>query len=281
MVRRLFKGCLMGLFWLAVAIDVVAIYAYVLMRSEDPPRTAQTGEPTWDLSDAIRDLYAQRAWRTDEIEQQRLQFEYDYSKVYEIGVLSVFLHDPYLPIAGDRAVDDFWNYLYSEALQQAGEPKLRRGLLLEPGAAVMRVVIMPSFDDTVVIRAEKRGSEFIIASKRIRSHSILNYAMHLRGTAVDVSERTLSTAEGAELARLLADSAILRGTNSFDRNLKDGTAWLFEASFAGRYNAFQVHEFCHRREERALTSLARVCRFLLDHCGQRERPTHQGSPLLP
>jgi hypothetical protein len=186
--------------------------------------------------------------------------------------------DSYFPVrtkAEDEGVTAFEAQWYGKSLERMNEPRLRR-LAEDVNAEVYRILILPTWGNSIVVRVHRHEKRFRLVSRRLDGQAGYDPGKLAESKYVELKEddsRALET--------------LIRNLNFFDFSPDDGVLgadgdeWILEGVAQGKYHV--AKRWCASTEsldKRGLTAFLALCRFLLDKSSLSERPKNKGHKLI-
>jgi hypothetical protein len=185
----------------------------------------------------------------------------------------------YFPIAnfGDKgqgisASEEEW---YAKSLKKMAEPVLMNGVA--EAAVVYRFLILPTWGNSIAIRAVKGESGYELISKRLDGQ-----AGYDEGKLVEERKVKLSKADGEKLEELLLQKLqFFKLPTVGNDHGNDGEEWLLEGVVGGKYHLLVRWGAAYEMERRQLGAFVDVCRFLVDKSGLSQRPKNGNREVIP
>jgi hypothetical protein len=186
--------------------------------------------------------------------------------------------EPYFPIktkADPGGVTAFEAQWYGKSLKQMNEPRLP-DLAKDLNAEVYRIMILPTWGNSIVVRVQKHGNLYSLSARRLSGQ-----AGYDPGKLTESKDIELSADDSKALEALIqnlnffqfpADDAVVGA---------DGDEWIIEGVAQGKYHL--VKRWCaseYDPKKRGLTAFLGFCRFLLDKAKLSERPKNKGHRLI-
>ena len=186
--------------------------------------------------------------------------------------------DTYFPVkmkAGDEGVTAFEAQWYGKSLERMKEPRLPV-LAMEAFSEVYRVLILPTWGDSIVIRVQKHGQTYELFARRLNGQA--GYEV---GQLVEAKDIDLSADDSRTLDMLLQNLAFFQLPTDDEVRGFDGDEWILEGVSQGKYHV--VQRWCaasYKSETRNLNAFLALCKFLVDKSTLSERPSNKGHKLI-
>ena len=186
--------------------------------------------------------------------------------------------DSYFPIktkAGVEGVTAFESKWYGKALERMNEPRLPR-LVKEENITVYRLMILPTWGNPIVVRAQKHGELYSLSARRLDGQGGYD-----PGKLVEARNLELSADNSKALAVLIQNLNFFQLPTEDSVMGNDGDEWIVEGVAQGKYHV--VVRWCadsYDPEKRKLTNFLALCRFLLNESTLSEGLQNKGHKLL-
>jgi hypothetical protein len=195
-----------------------------------------------------------------------------------VATASASADDSYFPIksnAGGEGVTAFESKWYGKSLERMNEPRLPE-LVKDVKADVYRMLILPTWGNSVVVRVQRRGESYNLSARRLDGQ-----AGYDPGKLVEARDLELNTEDSKTLATLIQNLNFFRLPGEDDVRGEDGEEWIIEGVSQGKYHvATRWCAVSSNPEKRKLTAFLVLCRFLLDKSTLSERPKNKGHKLI-
>ena len=194
-----------------------------------------------------------------------------------LTVISAFAQDSYFPTKTDTRVEGvtpFESEWYSNVLGRMNEPRLPE-VAKDVSADVYRVMILPTWGNPIVVRAEKHGELYSLHARRLDGQAGYDPSKLVESKDVELNAND-SKALGA----------LIQNLNFFQLSMDDsvrgfdGDEWIIEGVSHGKYHFAQ--RWCataYNPDKRGLRPFLALCTFLIDKSTLSERPRNKGHKL--
>ena len=178
--------------------------------------------------------------------------------------------DSYFPIrnsAGGEGVTAFESKWYGKSLERMNEPRLP-GFAKDVNASVYRIMILPTWGNPIVVRVQRHGGLYSLATRRLDGHGGYD-----PGKLVESKNSELSVEDSKTLERLIHNVSFFKLPTDDAVLGHDGAEWIIEGVSQGKYHV--VVRWCadsYDPEKRKLTAFLALCKFLLDKAALSEGP---------
>lgn len=174
-----------------------------------------------------------------------------------------------------EGVSAFEGKWYGGVLKRLEEVRLS-DLAKGDNAEVYRLMILPTWGNTILVRVEQKQGGFLLVSKRLNGQ-----AGYDAGKLVETKETQLSAEDAQALSALLAEVKFFEMPK--DENVRgfDGDETVFEGVAGGKYRV--VTRWCataYDPKKRGLLAFNALCKFLIDKSKLSERPRNKGHRLM-
>lgn len=187
-------------------------------------------------------------------------------------------HSSYFPIKtategeGVTAFEAKW---FSEPLRRMKEPRLRESTS-DMQAEVYRVMILPTWGNPIVVRAQKLEGIFQLSARRLDGQGGYD-----PGKLVESKDTKLNLADSQMLDGLIQKLDFFQSpTEEEGINGMDGDETILEGVSKGRYHVIERWTATYKTSERGLNTLLELSKFLLDRSQLSTRPQNKGHKLL-
>jgi len=139
-----------------------------------------------------------------------------------------------------------------------------------------RMMILPTWGNTIMVRVEKRQDGFVLFSKRLSGQ-----AGYDPGKLAETKEVQLSAEDTAKLNELLIEAKFFEMPTEENVRGFDGDETVFEGVSGGKYHV--IRRWCataYDPKKRGLLAFNRLCKFLIDKSKLSERPRNKGGLLM-
>lgn len=189
-----------------------------------------------------------------------------------------FADEPYFPIktkAEPEGVTSFEAQWYGKSLRQMNEPRLPE-LTKDLNAEVYRIMILPTWGNSIVVRVQKHGSLYSLSARRLSGQAGYDPGKLVESRDIELSADDSKAIEvliqSLNFFQFSADDAVVGA---------DGDEWIIEGVSQGKYHV--AKRWCaseYDPKKRGLTIFLAFCRFLLDKANLSERPRNKGHKLI-
>lgn len=187
-------------------------------------------------------------------------------------------HGSYFPIKtategeGITAFEAKW---FSEPLRRMKEPRLPESTG-NIQAEVYRVMILPTWGNPIVVRAEKIEGVFQLSARRLDGQGGYD-----PGKLAESKDTKLSSADSQMLDALIQKLDFFQSpTKEEGINGMDGDETILEGVSKGRYHVIERWTATYKTGERGLNTLVELCKFLVDKSQLSARPQNKSHKLL-
>jgi hypothetical protein len=186
--------------------------------------------------------------------------------------------EPYFPIktkADPEGVTAFEAQWYGKSLKQMNEPRLP-DLAKDLNAEVYRIMILPTWGNSIVVRVQKHGNLYSLSARRLSGQ-----AGYDPGKLTESKDIELSADDSKALEALIQNLSFFQFPADDAVVGADGDEWIIEGVAQGKYHL--VKRWCaseYDPKKRGLTAFLAFCRFLLDKAKLSERPKNKGHRLI-
>jgi hypothetical protein len=186
--------------------------------------------------------------------------------------------EPYFPIktkADPEGVTAFEAQWYGKSLKQMNEPRLP-DLAKDLNAEVYRIMILPTWGNSIVVRVQKHGNLYSLSARRLSGQ-----AGYDPGKLTESKDIELSADDSKALEALIQNLNFFQFPTDDAVVGADGDEWIIEGVAQGQYHL--VKRWCaseYDPKKRGLTTFLAFCRFLLDRAKLSERPKNKGHRLI-
>jgi hypothetical protein len=187
--------------------------------------------------------------------------------------------DSYFPIkqkTGSKGLTAFEAAWYGKSLQRMSEPHLR-DLAKDVRADVYRMLILPTWGNSIVVRVQRHGELYSLSARRLDRQ-----AGYEPGKLAEKKEVELNADDSKSLGVLIQNLDFFRmPTENHIDGAADGEEWIIEGVSQGKYHV--VQRWCapsFDTDKRGLSNFVALCKFLLDKSTLSERPRNNGHKLL-
>jgi hypothetical protein len=189
-----------------------------------------------------------------------------------------FPEDTYFPIRtkpGGEGVTAFESDWYGKSLQRMNEPRLPE-LVKDVNAEVYRIMILPTWGNPIVVRAQRHGDVYSLAARRLDGQGGYD-----PGKLVESRDIELSADDSKTLTVLIQNLDFYRLPTDDDIKGFDGDEWIIEGVSQGKYHI--VQRWCandYNPKRRKLIAFLAFNKFLLDKSKISKRPRNKGYKLI-
>ena len=189
-----------------------------------------------------------------------------------------FADDPYFPIktkAGSEGVTAFESKWFGKPLERMNEPRLP-GFARDVNADVYRIMILPTWGNTIVVRVQRHGALYSLSARRLDGQGGYD-----PGKLVEAKDIELDADDSKSLATLIQNLNFFKLPAEDSVIGFDGDEWIIEGVSQGKYHV--VVRWCadsYDPEKRKLTAFLALCKFLLDKSALSERPKNKSHKLI-
>lgn len=186
--------------------------------------------------------------------------------------------EPYFPIktkADPEGVTAFEAQWYGKSLKQMNEPRLP-DLAKDLNAEVYRIMILPTWGNSIVVRVQKHGNLYSLSARRLSGQAGSDPGKLAESRDIELSADDSKALEALiqnlEFFQFLADDGV---------HGKDGDEWIIEGVSRGKYHV--ATRWCasdYDPRKRGLTAFLALCKFLVDKSQLSQRPTNKGNELI-
>ncbi|HTS34522.1 MAG TPA: hypothetical protein VMH04_02555 [Candidatus Solibacter sp.] len=184
----------------------------------------------------------------------------------------------YFPAAtkpGEDGVSKLEAKWFGTSLQRMNEPHLAP-LAVEPDAEVYRILILPTWGNSIAVRVQKHGAIYRLTARRLSGH-----AGYDPGRLAESRDVELTAADSRTLDVLVQDLAFFQIATDDDVRGSDGDEWVLEGVSKGKYHV--VDRWCateYDPDKRKLRPFLALVKFLLDKSTLSQRPSDKGRRLM-
>ena len=164
---------------------------------------------------------------------------------------------------------------YGGNLKRLDEERLS-DLAKGDNAEAYRMMILPTWGNTIMVRVEKKQGGFVLISKRLNGQ-----AGYDPGKLAETREVTLSAEDTRKLTALFADAKFFEMPTEEDVRGFDGDETVFEGVSGRKYHV--ITRWCataYDPKKRGLLAFNALCKFLNDKSKLSERPQNKGHRLM-
>lgn len=184
---------------------------------------------------------------------------------------------PYFPVSTKPAdgITAFEAESYGKSLQRMNEPRLP-ALATDVSAEVYRVMILPTWGNSIVVRVQKHGKTYSLSARRLDGQ-----AGYDPGKLVGSKDLDLGNSDSDALDLLLQNVRLSEMPTRDEVRGFDGDEWVLEGVSHGNYHV--VTRWCatsYDPKKRSLANFLALFRFLLDKSALSRRPTNKGDKLM-
>jgi hypothetical protein len=189
-----------------------------------------------------------------------------------------FADEPYFPSktkAEPEGVTSFEAQWYGKSLRQMNEPRLPE-LAKDLNAEVYRIMILPTWGNSIVVRVQKHGNLYSLAARRLSGQ-----AGYDPGKLAESKDVELNAEDSRALELLIQNFNLFQFPADDGVHGKDGDEWIIEGVSRGKYHV--ATRWCasdYDPKKRDLTAFLALCKFLVDKSQLSERPTNKGYKLI-
>lgn len=186
--------------------------------------------------------------------------------------------DSYSPIQakpeteGVTALEAQW---FGKFLARMNEPRLPE-LTKDPNVEAYRIVILPTWGNPILVRAEKHGTTYALSGHRLDGQAGFEL-----GKLVEAKNLELSAEDSHRLEQLIQSVGLFQLPTDDGVSGFDGDVWFLEGVSQGQYHVIQ--RWCassYHAKKRGLTAFLNLCRFLVNKSHLSERPKNRGGELI-
>jgi hypothetical protein len=184
---------------------------------------------------------------------------------------------PYFPVKANAAdgITAFEAQWYGKSLQRMNEPRLPASVS-DPDAQIYRVMVLPTWGNSIVVRAEKHGKTYRLSARRLDGQ-----AGYDPGRLVESKEVDLDNADSTTLEVLIYNLHFFQMPIRDDVIGFDGSEWILEGVAHGKYHVVaRWSATSYGPDKRRLTNFLALYRFLLDKSELSQRPSNRGHKLM-
>lgn len=170
---------------------------------------------------------------------------------------------------------DFRAHWFSRALYALDEKPLP-DFGKDVNAEVYRLMILPTWGNTIVVRIHRHGKLYSLSSRRLDGQ-----AGYDPGKVVEIKDIDLSADDSRALEALIQNLNFFQLPANDDVLGFDGDQWILEGISQGKYHL--VERWCadsYNPKKRGLTGFLALCKFLVDKSSLSERPKNKGHKLI-
>jgi len=164
---------------------------------------------------------------------------------------------------------------YGSNLKRLDEERLT-DLTKGDKAEAYRLMILPTWGNTIMVRVEKKQDGFVLISKRLSGQ-----AGYDPGKLAETKEVQLSAEDTAKLNELLIEVKFFEMPTEENVRGFDGDETVFEGFAGGKYHV--ITRWCataYDPKKRGLLAFNALCKFLNDKSKLSERPQNKGHRLM-
>jgi hypothetical protein len=189
-----------------------------------------------------------------------------------------FAQDSYFPIKTKAVVEGvtaFESEWYGKSSQRMNEPRLPE-VAKDVNADVHRLMILPTWGNTIVIRVERHGDLYSLSARRLDGQ-----AGYDPGKLVESKDIELDADDSKALGVLLQNLDFPQFPTEDGVMGLDGDEWIMEGVSHGKYHL--AKRWCaadYNPDKRGLKPFLALCRFLVDKSTLSERPKNKGHKLI-
>ena len=186
--------------------------------------------------------------------------------------------EPYFPIktkAGDKGLSKFEAEWYGKSLERMKEPRLP-SLAKDANSEVYRIMILPTWGNSIAVRVQKRGETYFLAARRLNGQ-----AGYDPGELVEAKDIELSAGDSGTLDALIQHLNFFQLPTEDEVRGFDGDEWILEGVSQSKYHV--VQRWCatsYGPDKRKLRAFLNLFRFLLDKSTLSQRPSNKGRSLM-
>jgi len=184
---------------------------------------------------------------------------------------------PYFPVTakpGEEGISKFEADWYGKSLARMKEPRLPV-LAKEIDAEVYRILILPTWGNSVAVRVQKRGQLYSLSARRLSGQ-----AGYDPGGLAEAKDLELNAEDSKTLDFLIHNLDFFQIPRATDTRGPDGDEWILEGVSKGKYHVAQRWCATDDPENRKLTGFLAFFRFLLDKSTLSQRPSNKGHKLI-
>jgi len=155
------------------------------------------------------------------------------------------------------------------------EPRLPE-LVKDVNAEVYRIMILPTWGNPIVVRAQRHGDVYSLAARRLDGQGGYD-----PGKLVESRDIELSADDSKTLTVLIQNLDFYRLPTDDDIKGFDGDEWIIEGVSQGKYHI--VQRWCandYNPKRRKLIAFLAFNKFLLDKSKISKRPRNKGYKLI-
>ena len=200
------------------------------------------------------------------------------ASILTLVLIAASSDDSYFPVKSkpdEEGITKFEADWYGQSLARMKEPKLPL-LAKEMDAEVYRILILPTWGNSVAVRVRRNGKVYSLSARRLSGQ-----AGYDPGGLAEAKDVDLSAEDSRTLELVVKNLDFFQMPTSDDVRGFDGDEWILEGVSKGKYHV--VQRWCatsYGPEKRNLTVFLALFRFLLDKSTLSERPSNSGHGLI-
>src|SRR5271155_5834386 len=145
---------------------------------------------------------------------------------------------------------------YGKFLEKMKEPRLPEAAS-DATAVIYRLTILPTAGNPIAVRAQKLGTLFNLAARRLDGQGGSD-----PGKSAEEKDVQLSEADSSTLESTIAQLKFFEMPTDEHLVGADGEEWILEGVAAGKYHV--IHRWCassHETQKRGLADFVALCKF--------------------